>query len=436
MNDVLGAPSRQRVWPVGALCKAIGAHLDERFNPIRVVGEIAGFTRASSGHCYFTLKDSSGQMRCALFRRSATRLDFSPSDGELVEASGRLGVYEARGELQMVVESLQRAGKGNLFERFLQIKAALEVEGLFDPSRKRALPLMPRGIGVVTSLGAAAMHDLATTLQRRVPHIPVLLSPSSVQGESAPRELIQALQSLYALASPKAPSGSFPIDVILLVRGGGALEDLWAFNDEALARTIAMSPVPVVCGVGHETDFTIADFVADMRAPTPTAAAELVAEAGATSLNLCVSIERRLENLFRNYLDKQSQRIDLLNGRLGRPSSVLVRQGLTLNAISQSMQRASGSRINANVLALDRLTQLMRPVVQRALQRERTRLEQASIRLGLLAPSLVLKRGYSWLTSTEGITVSSVSQLAPGDRLRATLVDGTVDVAVLSRASN
>jgi exodeoxyribonuclease VII large subunit len=353
-----------------------------------------------------------------------------------VEARGRLGIYEARGELQMVVESLQSTGRGNLFEKFLQIKAALELEGLFDPARKRALPLMPRGIGVVTSLGAAAMHDVATTLERRAPHIPVLVSPASVQGDSAPRDLIQALQSLYALACPQKPSASFPIDVILLVRGGGALEDLWAFNDEALARTIAMSPVPVVCGVGHETDFTIADFVADMRAPTPTAAAELVAEAGAASWNACAHLEHRLESLFRNYLDKQSQRIDLLNGRLGRPSSVLVRQRSVLSAAFQSMQRASGLRMNANVLALDRLTQHMRPAIGRALQEERTRLEQASIRLGLLDPSLVLRRGYAWLTSAEGIPVSSVSQLSPGHRLRATLVDGTVDVSVLSRTSN
>ena len=189
-----------RVWSVGALCHAIADALDARFNPVRVSGEISGFVRAASGHCYFSLKDDSGQIKCAMFKRAAGGLDFAPRDGQRVEVSGKLGVYEPRGELQLVVESMARAGEGTLFEQFLQLKAKLEALGLFDAAHKRPLPRQVRGIGVVTSLGAAALHDVVTALQRRVPHIPVVLAPASVQGQGAAAEICQALQHLYALA--------------------------------------------------------------------------------------------------------------------------------------------------------------------------------------------------------------------------------------------
>ena len=248
-----------RVWQVGALCRAVADELNARFNPVAVRGEISGFSRAASGHCYFSLKDSDGQIRCAMFRRAAGLLDFVPRDGDMVEVMGRLGVYEARGDLQLIVESLTRAGQGALFEQFLRLKSRLEGEGLFDPGRKRELPLMPRGIGLVTSLGAAALHDVVTALRRRVPHIPVVLAPAAVQGAQAPAELVRSLKALYGLAD------AGKLDVILLVRGGGSMEDLWSFNDEQLARTLVDSPVPVICGVGHETDFTIADFVDEVH---------------------------------------------------------------------------------------------------------------------------------------------------------------------------
>ena len=274
-----------QVWSVGALCHAIADALEARFNPVRVAGEISGFVRAASGHCYFTLKDSSGQLRCAMLKRAASGLGFVPREGQRVEVSGRLGVYEPRGELQLVVEAMVLAGEGNLYEQFVLLKGRLHAEGLFEAERKKPLPKRVRGIGVVTSLGAAALHDVVSALQRRVPHIPVLIAPASVQGANAAAELVQALQALYVLAAPAqaqdsgaaAQAGTLQVDVILLVRGGGAMEDLWSFNDEALARVLAQSPVPVISGIGHETDFTMADFVADLRAPTPTAAAELCA---------------------------------------------------------------------------------------------------------------------------------------------------------------
>ncbi|HZY15041.1 MAG TPA: exodeoxyribonuclease VII large subunit, partial [Ramlibacter sp.] len=287
-SAVLGAGSR-RVWAVGALCRAVADALEARFNPVAVRGELTGFSRAASGHCYFSLKDGQGQLRCAMFRRSASLLDFSPRDGELVEVTGRLGVYEARGDLQLVVESMRRAGQGALFEQFLRLKAKLEAEGLFDAARKRQVPLLPRGIGIVTSLGAAALHDVVTCLRRRAPHVPVVLAPAAVQGSDAPGQLVAGLQALYGLAARG------DVDLILLVRGGGSIEDLWAFNDEQLARTIVASPVPLVSGVGHETDFPIADFCADLRAPTPTAAAELAAQPRDTWLAALGLLHARLQ---------------------------------------------------------------------------------------------------------------------------------------------
>ena len=323
-----------RVWPVSVLLRAIADSLEARFNPVTVQGELSGFSRASSGHCYFSLKDAQGQVRCAMFRRAAALLDFSPRDGQLVELRGRLGVYEPRGELQLVVESMQQAGQGNLFEQFLLLKARLEAEGLFDSARKRPLPVLPRAIGVVTSLGAAALHDVVTALQRRAPHIPVVIYPASVQGAQAAGELRQALVSAWQRRDADQ------IDVLLLVRGGGAMEDLWAFNDEQLARAIVASPVPVVCGVGHETDFTIADFCADVRAPTPTAAAELCAQPQSDWLRALELAFSRLQNGVERQLQSHSQRLDWAASRINRPSHLVTRQQARLSAVAQDLSHA------------------------------------------------------------------------------------------------
>lgn len=414
-----------RVWSVGALCRAVADALDARFNPVAVRGEITGFSRAASGHCYFSIKDETGQIRCAMFRRAASGLDFMPRDGDQVEVRGRLGVYEARGDLQLIVENLQRAGQGALFEQFLRLKARLEAEGLFDAARKRPLPSMPRAIGLVTSPGAAALHDVVTALQRRVPHIPVMLSPAAVQGAGAPAELTQALGALYRLAG-----GPDAVDVILLVRGGGSIEDLWAFNDEQLARTLAASPVPVVCGVGHETDFTIADFVADLRAPTPTAAAELVAPPREVWLGALALMQDRLAGACQRALDTRSQRLDFTAGRLGRPSSRLARQQLELSRHAQALRHGVLSRLERSqaewVRSADRLAQ----AGQRRLQRERERLDLAALSLQALDPRAVLQRGYAWLTDAQGRAVTRAHALQAGQAVQATLVDGTVDLTV------
>lgn len=435
MFDRPNPAAAPRIWEVGALCRAIADALEARFNPVAVRGEITGFSRASSGHCYFSVKDATGQLRCAMFRRAASLLDFSPRDGELVELRGRLGVYEARGDLQFIVESMQRAGQGALFEQFLRLKAQLEAEGLFDSGRKRPLPLQPRGIGLVTSLGAAALHDVVTALRRRVPHIPVVLAPAQVQGAAAPASLVAALSKLYQLAQAgRAPGGDLPasppIDVILLVRGGGSMEDLWAFNDEQLARTIVQSPVPLVCGVGHETDFSIADFCADLRAPTPTAAAELVAQPREVWLGALGLLSDRLGDAVQRQLDLRHQRLDQAAARLGRPSGLVGRQQVQLARLAQQMQHGV-------LLKLQRLAQSHKALeadlgqsIGQALSRQRERLDRAALRLDLLDPRLVLQRGYALLTDTQGGAVSSVRQTRPGDALRAQLADGVVDLTV------
>lgn len=446
--DTASPAAAARIWPVGALCRAIADALEARFNPVAVRGELTGFSRASSGHCYFSLKDENGQIRCAMFRRAASLLDFSPRDGELVEVRGRLGVYEPRGDLQLIVESMSRAGQGALFEQFLRLKAKLESEGLFEAGRKRSLPIMPRAIGLVTSLGAAALHDVMTALQRRVPHIPVVIAPASVQGASAAGELVKALSSLYQLAhDPRGPEPDFPvkpgrktgarpgppIDVILLVRGGGAIEDLWAFNDEQLARTIALSPVPVVCGVGHETDFTIADFVADLRAPTPTAAAELVSEPREVWLRVIDSVAQRLQQQVTRRLDADGQWLDQAAARLGRPSSLVLQHRVKLASSARRLQFATSWLLRQHRDSLQEMARSMPPGLQRGLNRSQERLARAELRLSLLDPTLVLQRGYAWLSTEGGQTISSVKQTHNGQQVLATLADGQLGLTVSAR---
>ena len=389
-----------------------------------VRGEVSGFSRASSGHCYFSLKDGQGQIRCAMFRRAASLLDFSPRDGDMVEVQGRLGVYEPRGDLQLIVESLARAGQGALFEQFQRLKAQLEAEGLFDAARKRPLPVLPRGIGLVTSLGAAALHDVVTALRRRAPHVPVVLAPAAVQGAQAPAELVRALQSLYRLAV------AGQLDVILLVRGGGSLEDLWAFNDEQLARAIVQSPVPLVCGVGHETDFTIADFCADLRAPTPTAAAELAALPQQDWLAGLALVQQRLRDGLERRLDTASQRLDIVAGRLGRPSARVADQHLRMARAAHRLRHAVLSRLQQGHAQLEAARLARETALHQRLGRAQERLERARLKLELMDPKLVLQRGYALLSDLHGHAVTSARRTHVGQALRASLADGEVDLTV------
>jgi exodeoxyribonuclease VII large subunit len=374
---------------------------------VTVRGELAGFSRAASGHCYFTLKDTEGQLRAAMFKRAASSLNFVPEDGQQVEITGKLGVYEQRGELQLVVDSMSRVGQGTLLEAFMRLKVKLQDAGLFNADRKRPLTPYPQGIGVVTSSNAAAWQDVMTTLRRRVPHIPVVLSPALVQGASAPQELIAALHRLYTLVD----EDKLRLDVILLVRGGGSLEDLWAFNDEQLAYAIAQSPVPVICGIGHETDFSIADFVADVRAPTPTAAAELCAEPAQQTLSALTAKASRLQKSAEHWLDRQTQNLDRQASRLLRPSDQIKMQQQRLEQLSRWLQQCFQSK----------------------LQIQHYQLDQCHMRLQLLHPQKVLDRGFAWVSDDAGQVVMDAEKLSAHQSLVVHLAKGATHVKVDQR---
>lgn len=428
-----------QVWEVGALCRAVADTVDARFNPVIVQGEVSGFSKASSGHCYLSLKDARGQIRCAMFRRAASGLDFVPGDGEQVQVRGRLGVYEQRGDLQLIIESMTRVGQGALFEQFLRLKAKLEGEGLFDAARKRPFPVMPRVIGLVTSLGAAALHDVMTTLQRRAGHVRVILAPAAVQGAQAPAELMAALNSLYACCAPLASDDvgaerQLPSpEGILIVRGGGSLEDLWAFNDEHLVRTVAQSPIPVIAGIGHETDFSLVDFVADQRAPTPTAAAEWVTQDRQVWLSSLAAIDGKLKDAAWRATDAQHQRLDTLSARLGRPSALASRQRMRLEMLAQSMRH----RVTMNVLhskeALDRDNTGLQRALQQRLTASHQDLGNLASRLHALNPSQVLQRGYAWISDGRGRPLTRAASASSGQALSIHLADGDLAVTVRTR---
>lgn len=468
-----------RVWQVGALCRAVHDALSARFATMRVKGEITSWVRAGSGHCYFSLKDSDGQMRCAMFSRYAQQLNWQPKNGDKVEIKARLGVYAERGDLQLIVESLQRAGLGELYEAFLKIKADLAAQGLFDAERKRPLTAFPRGLGLVTSLEAAALQDVSTTLQRRAPHVPVYLAPAAVQGAQAPAALIKALQHLYQLcrstdtntqtsaASPKRPI----IDTILLVRGGGSLEDLWAFNSPQLAHTIAQSPVPVIVGVGHETDFTIADLCADVRAPTPTAAAELAATPLQTAWLQQQTWGRRLLERTHRLLDAHGQRLDRLTWSLSKGAQSVKDQSTHLRHLESRLQHSRTTtpkdhrqrlqNLHARLLQaglrqsnqgqalrmqsaehalhsrtqqclqqhrsqLQSLYQRWQQALQAHLALQENKLQRQENSLRLLNPQQVLERGFALLQDDSGKVLTRKADFTQGKTVRATVQDGQV----------
>ncbi|MBI5927632.1 MAG: exodeoxyribonuclease VII large subunit [Aquabacterium sp.] len=421
------ASGAARVWGVAALVQAVGDTLAARFSSCVVKGEISGFTRAASGHGYFTLKDEHGNasLRCAMFRRALSQVDFSPAEGMLVEARGNLAVYEARGELQFVVEGLQRAGAGALYEQFLRLKARLEAEGLFDADRKRTLPRFPRRVAVVTSLGAAALRDVLTALRRRSLHVEVVLSPCSVQGAEAPAQIVQALTEVIL-----AHRAGQQMDAVIVCRGGGSLEDLWSFNDERVVRAIAACPIPIVCGVGHETDFTLADFAADLRAPTPTAAAELIAQDRETSLDQLDAAERHLQHRVHQRLDNLAQRLDQVAVRMARPAQVVGQHRQALSLLEHRMLAACQARVRRSGQHLPQLQQRLTRAVSVQQVRHQHSLQAWDARLGALNPHKVLERGFAWLTDEAGAPMTRASQARPQAQVRGVMADGVLHMHV------
>jgi exodeoxyribonuclease VII large subunit len=411
-------------WSVAALLLAVADALAARLGSVTVRGEISGMSRATSGHCYFTLKDASGAaaaLRCVMFKRAAALAAVAPADGQQVQARGRLAVYEPRGDLQFVVESLERVGSGSLYEEFLRLRARLEAQGLFDPARKRALPGHPATLGIVTSLGAAALRDVLTTLARRAPQVRAIVYPSLVQGSEAPAALVEALGQAARRRE---------VEVLLLVRGGGSLEDLWSFNDERVVRAVAASPIPVVCGVGHETDVTLCDFAADVRAPTPTAAAELAAPARVERLAQVEGLAARLLRAGRSRIDRWAQGLDLLAHRVARPASRLAAERERLEAWRSRLPRAMTNRLvreHEGTAIRDRALQRAVGAAQRQLDE---RLLALQARLEAAHPQHVLRRGFAWLEDDHGQAIPGVATLQPGQRVQTVMVDGRAQLRV------
>ena len=412
------------VWGVAALVHAVSDALSARFSACTVRGEISGFARAASGHCYLNLKDAetgAALIRCAMFRRAASLVDFAPADGQLVEVRGRLAVYEPRGELQFVIESMQRAGAGALYEQFLKLKSRLEAEGLFDAQRKRALPPYPRRVGVVTSLGAAALHDVLTALTRRAPHVEVIVYPSLVQGAEAPPALVKTITTAGQRAE---------VDVLIVCRGGGSLEDLWAFNDERVVRAIVASPIPVLSGVGHETDITLADFAADVRAPTPTAAAELVSPTQEEGLALLAAVASVMNRRMHHVIDTQEQALDHATLRLTRPAELVRRHSQRLALLGQRMSGYAQQSVPRQRQRCAENASRLQRAVGVTLAARHQRLGSIEGRLAALDPRRVLARGYAWLSDAQGAPIASVKALSPGQPVQAELADGQASATI------
>ncbi|KPL71365.1 hypothetical protein ADN00_16795 [Ornatilinea apprima] len=368
---------------------------DEVLRDVRVLGEVSNLSMPKSGHIYFTLKDHAAQLRCVIWRSQAVRIRFALQDGMAVEAHGAISVYERDGQYQLYVFTLQPVGEGLLYQEFLRLKAMLEAEGLFDEARKRPLPAFPQKIGIISSPTGAALQDMLNTLRTRYPIAEVILAPSAVQGAEAPAELVRALRCLNGLPD---------LDVILLARGGGSLEDLWAFNDELVVRAVASSRVPVISGVGHETDFTLVDFAADFRAPTPTGAA--------------VAATPDRKDLLLNLLDA---RMDLLGAYTTRVSTARER----LSNLQQRLLRASPvRRIQDSHQALDQLSARALRAAGQRIKWEHSRLTATSERLSALNPANVLQRGYAILNLPDGSLLKSVAQAPAGQDFQVQLSDG------------
>jgi len=430
------------ILSVSALNRSVRDLLEHRLPLAWVAGEISNFLQARSGHLYFSLKDSAAQVRCVMFRSRGMLLDWQPRDGMQVEVRALVTLYEPRGDFQLNVEFMRPAGLGALYEAFLRLRDSLEREGLFDPAAKRPLPAYPRAIGVVTSRAAAALRDVLTTLRRRNPSIPVVVYPTAVQGEGAPAEIVAAL----AAAGRRAEC-----DVLILCRGGGSIEDLRAFNDERVARAVRASPIPVVVGVGHETDFTIADFAADVRAPTPTAAAELVSPPRDELLARVGILVARLRRSVARDLETRMQVVDHLSRRLVHPGRRLEAQHALVAQLSSRLAQAVArvldrqrwtvrdliERSRRHLPPLDVLALRAGQLGERVAAASQRQLAERAARIDALTPSLlhldpraVLERGYSIVRDEAGRIVRRSAEVASGDRVDITFAEGGASARV------
>lgn len=441
-NDADPAFTAPAVLSVTALNQQVARLLERSFPLVWIGGEISNFTRAASGHWYFTLKDDAAQVRAVMFRSRAQMAGFTPREGDKVEVRALVTLYGARGDYQINVEAIRRAGVGQLYEAFLRLKEKLAAQGLFDADRKRALPLFARSIGIVTSPQAAALRDVLTALRRRAPHVRIVLYPAPVQGQFAADKIAEAIMT----ASRRAE-----VDVLLVCRGGGSIEDLWSFNEECVARAIDACAIPVISGVGHETDVTIADFAADVRAATPTAAAELAATPRADWLASLEGDALDLQRAMERRLHDASQGLDNLNRRLLSPSAQIGHQRLKLLSLATAMTHAVKLPVNRHGLLLAQLQQRWsrhRPEMRALRARlasdsrhlnaslcsqvraRREALNALAAQLELLNPQRTLERGYAIVRDARGQIVRDPAQIHARDTLTVRLANGSAEVGV------
>ena len=432
------------VVSVSVLNRLARERLEAAFPLCWVSGEVSNLTYASSGHVYFSLKDDAAQVRCVMFRNRVQLLGWRLENGQHLEVRTLVTLYEARGDFQLNVEAARKAGVGNLYEQFLRLKEKLEREGLFDSAVKRPLPVFPRCIGIVTSLQAAAMRDVLITLERRAPHVRVVLYTTPVQGEGASLQIANAI---------RCAGDRRECDVLIVCRGGGSIEDLWAFNDEAVARAIRACPIPLVCGVGHETDFTIADFAADQRAPTPTAAAELAAPARSVLMAGLIDCRTALQRQIQQGQSQRNQHLDWLAHRLQHPAQHLAREREMLQNFQRRLDHGLAQASTRGRLALDRLgrhllmarpdtNRLARPLEaiaprlhgewQQLLNAKSANLARIAASLAHLNPNAVLERGYSIVTDASGGSVRDSRLLEPNDQITVCFHRGRAEATVAS----
>jgi exodeoxyribonuclease VII large subunit len=432
------------VLSVTALNQQVARLLERTFPLVWIGGEISNFTRAASGHWYFTLKDDAAQVRAVMFRGRAQYAGFTPREGDKVEVRALVTLYGARGDYQINVEAIRRAGVGALYEAFMRLKDKLSSEGLFDQERKRPLPLFTRAIGIVTSPQAAALRDILTALRRRAPHVRVVLYPAPVQGQGAAEKIAEAI----ATASSRRE-----VDVLLVCRGGGSIEDLWSFNEEIVARAINAASMPVISGVGHETDFTIADFAADLRAATPTAAAELAATARDDWMSSLENDADDLRRAMERILSEANQNLDSLSRRMISPSDRIAHQRLKLLGMASSLTHAVRAPVNRNGVLLAQLQQRwarhlpdvrslrallgserrqLAASMGSQLRQRREALGALSSQLELLNPQRTLERGYAIVSNAKGKVLHSPGQIRPRDTIVVRLAEGSAEVGVAS----
>jgi exodeoxyribonuclease VII large subunit len=443
----------QEIISVGELNRSAKYLLEDAFTNIAVIGEISNMSRPSSGHIYFTLKDEDGAIGCAMWRSQASKLNFNPEDGDKCILKGQVSLYPATGRYQLMVKSIEQAGAGNLMHQFEKLKKKLESEGLFDQSKKLSIPQAPKHIGVITSSSTAAFQDIVSTIQRRAPFAQVSISPAVVQGDTAPNTIINSLNRIIKFNDHNQDN---PIDLVLICRGGGSIEDLWCFNNENLAREIASFPIPTISGVGHEIDFTICDFVADMRAPTPTASAEIATEfnfqAKDKIINFYIDLQRTITNSILNKIQKieylkknirsplmilreQNQKIDSYEMQLKQNIKMLLaenKQALSLLR-SRFKERSPNKYIQQLNTKIDNIKNLIKKEIKSSINRNTFLIQEYEKNLEILNPLSILERGYSIIQNKSGESIKSNQDVNVGETLTARLNKGFIDVEVKNK---